>query len=656
MRRALPVTNANRCPWLWTRLEYASPFVIADDTIDRVRRQTGIVSLIGETVKLVRRGRSFVGLCPFHKEKTPSFHVNEERGFYHCFGCSVSGDAFKFVMETEGLSFIEAVRRLAERAGIEVEEDQNADDQRRRAEHRRRREELYDVSNVAAAYFERMLLEHPLAEFARAELERRGLATASATDTVADALQSFRVGYAPYGWAGLADHLRDSGLSARAAETVGLLVPRKSGGGHYDRFRHRLMFAVIDATGRVVGFSGRVLDEPAPEALRTAGIDALGTARSEPPAKYVNSPESPIYKKREVVFGLYQARQALRSENYCVVVEGNFDVVSLHARGIRHVVAPLGTAFTSEQAMMLKRYVPTVVLLFDGDAAGRRAVGAAREPCQEAGLITKVASLPDGQDPDDLVRSSGAESIRRLVGGAQGIVEHLIDAALDSGFALGDAQTQAAKLKEVVDILAATQDPAVRALAEQHADRIASRLGIEDARSFRALRGEVLKALRPGGPSRPTAERRRPRRPQDALGLAVFGAFLDYPELLTTQEAVAGAAWLSGDIAAAIAALRQTFDMGGLENPELVLAKLPPSIHPFAASRLAAPKHERLEHAQAELYENLEKLKRLELRRQNTEELEDLERAQKSGDFEQEMQLLREQMRRARKRHGLEER
>jgi DNA primase len=636
------------------------PLVIAEDTIDRVRRQTGIVSLIGETVKLVRRGRSFVGLCPFHKEKTPSFHVNEERGFYHCFGCSVSGDVFKFVMETEGMSFVEAIRRLAERAGIEVDDSASAADQARNAETRRRRDELYEASNIAAAYFERMLLEHPLGVYAAQELERRGLHAENATDTVADALQSFRVGYAPYGWAGLADHFKELGHSPRAGESVGLIVPRKSGGGHYDRFRHRLMFAVIDSSGRVVGFSGRALDEPTEQELTAAQLEPLLSTRTEPPAKYVNSPESPIYRKREVVFGLYQARQALRSEGQCIVVEGNFDVVSLHARGIRNVVAPLGTAFTGDQATQLKRYVPTVVLMFDGDSAGQRAVASAREPCQHAGLMARVASLPQGTDPDDLVRQHGAESIRRLVHGAQGIVEHLIDSALDSGFTAGDAQAQAAKIKEVVQILSSTPDPAVRALAEQHADHIAARLGIADARTFRTLRAEIVKALRPAaapgeGPA-PRPAGARSRRPDDALGLAIFGAFLDYPELLTTQEAVAGAEWLTGDCAAAIAALRQVHDAGMLEKPEVVLAKLPASIHPFAASRLAAPKHERLEDARGELVENLEKLKRLELRRQNSEELEDLERAQKSGDFEQEMQLLREQMRRARERHGLEER
>src|SRR6187402_65248 len=297
--------------------------MIGQETIDRVGRETKVVELIGETVRLQRRGRSFTGLCPFHKEKTPSFHVNAERGFYHCFGCHASGDAIKFVQETEGLDFVEAVRSLAERVGIDVVENESDAERQQQAELRRKQQELYDLGDRAAEYFERMLREHPLAEHARAELARRGLTAEAPTDAVADALQAFRLGYAPYGWDGLVRFLKESGLSARAAETVGLLAPRKTGSGHYDRFRHRLMFAVIDVQGRVIAFSGRYLDEPPAERLRPLGFEP--SASGEPPAKYMNSPESPAYRKREAVFGLYQARQALRAADRAVIVEGNFD-------------------------------------------------------------------------------------------------------------------------------------------------------------------------------------------------------------------------------------------------------------------------------------------------------------------------------------------
>jgi DNA primase len=640
--------------------------LIGQETIDRVRQQTGIVSLIGETVKLTQRGRSHVGLCPFHKEKTPSFHVSEERGFYHCFGCSVSGDVFKFVMETEGLAFVDAVRRLAERAGITIVETEDASELRRQAEQRRRQQELYDAMSAAAEFFERMLREHPLAGHAEAELERRGLVAASATDAIADALQAFRIGYAPYGWDTLATHLKAAGISHQAAENVGLLAPRKTGAGHYDRFRHRLMFAVMDLTGRVIAFSGRALSEPEASELHDLGIQSLGTAGADAPAKYVNSPESPIYRKREAVFGLHQARQALRAKNDCVVVEGNFDVVSLHARGIQNVVAPLGTAFTLEQARLIKRFVPTVTLLFDGDSAGQRAVVASREPCRAAGLSARVATLPAGRDPDDLVRSDGAVALERVIGAARGLLEHLIDRVLEAGFASSDAQARVVAIRQVSELIGA-EDEATRALAENHANRVAERIaaraGIADARSFQALRRAVGEGLRrteaaqsQGSARAEPPARARSRDRRGELGLEILGALLDYPELLATQEVVAGIESVEGDAAAAIAALRQALDSGTFASPELILAKLSPSIHPFAAARLAAPRHERLEEARAELLENVKKLRRLELERQKTEVVEELERASREGDFEQEIALLREQMRRARERHGLEER
>lgn len=633
------------------------PAVIGQETIDRVRAHTAIVALVGESVKLQKRGRSHQGLCPFHKEKTPSFHVNEERGFYHCFGCGAHGDAFRFLMELEGLSFVEAIRRLAERAGITIVEHHDEQQKKQELEARRKQDELYAVGSAAAEFFERMLREHSLGRHAERELEKRGLRADDPTGPIADALQAFRIGYAPYAWDALTNHLRDAGLSHRAAEQVGLLVPRKSGSGHYDRFRHRLMFAVLDLQGRVIAFSGRALDDPDDSELSPLGIERFGgSAPAEPPAKYVNSPESPIYRKREAVFGLYQARSAIRDSGLAILVEGNFDVVSLHAHGIKNVVAPLGTAFTAEQARLVKRFAPNVTLLFDGDSAGRRAVVASREPCKQAGLSAKVGTLPQGTDPDQLCREHGAEAIRRVVGAGRGMLEYLIDSALDS-FGATDAQARADKLKEVTELIGSEDDPAVRALAEQHADRIASRLGMGDARTFRALRGAVLSGLAGGRPA-PFARAAPPERARSTSGRpeieqVIFGALLDYPELLGDEEVIAGVDLVEGDVAGAIAALRQACQDGVLQNPEVVLAKLGPSIHPFASARLAAPRHERVEDARVELLQNIEKLKRLEHKRRRSEVVEELQRAASVGDVDQEMALLREHMRRGRERHGL---
>ncbi len=635
--------------------------MIGQETLDRVRQLTGIVELIGESVKLAKRGRSHTGLCPFHKEKTPSFHVNEERGFYHCFGCGESGDCIKFVQQTEGLTFIEAVRRLAERAGIEIVETASDAERKQQAELRRRQQELFDVGAAAAAFFERMLREHPLREFALAELARRALHPDGATREVADALQAFRIGYAPYGWDALGRHLRESGLSAHAAEKVGLLAPRKQGPGHYDRFRHRLMFAVLDLQGRVIAFSGRALEEPSAAALQEARVDALGTASAgEAPAKYVNSPESPIYRKREAVFGLYQARQALRASERALVVEGNFDVLSLHARGIHNAIAPLGTAFTTEQAKQIKRFAPRVVLLFDGDTAGRKAARASREACREAGLEAQVGTLPEGTDPDALVRSQGVEGITRIVQAARGMLEYLIDITLDNTFSADDSRAKAARIKEVTELLASEEDPAVRAMAKRHADSIAARLGISDGITLDALERSVRVALsgRQMGQNAPANRveapaRARSRDRRDDIGSEILGALLDYPVLFDTPEVLEGLELLEGELAASIAALRQGYDGSSIGHPEEVLAKLSPSIHPFALARLAAPRHERLEDARTELVGNVKKLKGLELQRHKSEVVVELQRAAATGDFEHEVALLREQMRRARERHGL---
>ncbi|HET9960479.1 MAG TPA: DNA primase [Polyangiaceae bacterium] len=640
-------------------LRYASA-VIGQDTLDRIRRETDLVALIGESLKLQRRGRSFVGLCPFHKEKSPSFHVNAERGFYHCFGCHASGDAFKFVQEIEGLDFQEAVRRLADRAGIVIDWQISDAELARQREVRRRADELYEVVNLAAAYFERMLREHPLSAYARAELERRKLVPSSPTDPVADALQAFRVGYAPFGWDGLAQSLKNSGASLVAAEKVGLVAARKNAVGYYDRFRHRLMFAVLDLQGRPIAFSGRALEEPPAAELRELSL-APSPPGAEKPAKYYNSPESAIYKKREAVFGLYQARNAIRTQESAVIVEGNFDVLSLHAFGVKNAVAPLGTAFTLEQAQQLRRFTNDVVLLFDGDEAGKRAVQGAREVCQKAALGAKVATLPTGSDPDELIRKQGREALDLILNRARGLLEYLIDGVLDETFSESDARTRAARVKKVIELLGEETDPTVRALAERHADRIAQRLNITDEPTFRALVNEVRRALDrdAAGVSAPKKElvappvRARSPDRRDSIGLEILGVFLDFPQLFEDPEASSAGELLEGDTAIAFAALRQLSKAGAISNPEQVLAKLPPSIHQFARARLVAPRHSRTEDAQSELSGNIRQLKALVLRRDKRNVVEELERARRTGDFEQEQELLKQLFSRARQHRAV---
>ncbi|MEE4253799.1 MAG: DNA primase, partial [Desulfuromusa sp.] len=271
---------------------------ISESKINEIRERTDIVELISQYVSLKQSGANHTGLCPFHSEKTPSFSVNAARQFFHCFGCGVGGDVFSFLMKTEGLVFPDAVRMLAERAGVELEEHIPSPEEEQRE---RQRERLYRVNEVAAAYFHQLLMEHPLGEPARQYMKVRGYGRKAAGE--------YQIGFSLDSWDGLRKHLEGQGLAAADARTLGLIRPGKQDRGDYDLFRGRLIFPVYDLTGRIVAFAGRVLDDGKP--------------------KYINSPESPIYHKGRILFGLYQARQAMRQSGEVLLVEGYFDQLAL---------------------------------------------------------------------------------------------------------------------------------------------------------------------------------------------------------------------------------------------------------------------------------------------------------------------------------------
>ena len=637
--------------------------MIPPETIALIRERTNVVALIQEAVPtLKKRGRSWVGLCPFHKEKSPSFHVNADRGFFHCFGCGEGGSAIDFLMKHDGLTFPEAVRDLAERCGIAIEEETRPSTEVDRQ--KRAREDLYAAMSVAAGFYEKMLREHPDRGDALDELEKRGLLPVWAKDgggepgAVEDALQAFRIGYAPADWDSLARYLKDQGISPTTAEQVGLLAPRQGGSGHYDRFRHRLMFAVVDVQGRVVAFSGRALRER-PDA-KPGG---------DPPPKYINSPESPIYTKGALLFGLFQARHSIRQEELAILVEGNFDVVSLHARRIGNVVAPLGTAFTLEQAKLLKRYTGDVVLCFDGDAAGRKATRASKEPCRGAGLTARVAILPQGVDPDELSRTKGAEGVKDVVERAQGMFEFLIEDALNESFVAADAYERAARVQQISRLLSEEDDPLVRSMMKTHVDRVAGRLdlinradsgrGVHSPEIFRALGDKVnrdLMAARARDSQREHARGAQgvtgtdPRRarvsgaePGKAARGEIVGAFIDFPQLLEEPEMTSCLDFLEGDASLTVAALRactKTTPSGEKTlDSTAFLAQMPPAIQSFAARRLAAPRFETVEEAREAVLSNAEQLKRMMADR-DTDELVKVQL--KATDWETQMDLARE--------------
>ena len=423
----------------------------SDDWVERVRDASDIVEVIRATVALKRVGRNWVGLCPFHKEKTPSFSVNAERQFYHCFSCKAGGDVFKFVQETEKVGFLEAVEILSRRAGIPVPE-------RGAPGERGLRTRLQHALDLAASAYEQWLGDPQHGATVRAYLERRGVRP--------ETRRQFRLGLAPAGWDALLQRLRAQ-VGEEDLLQAGLATRRESGRGLYDRFRNRLMVPLVAPGGAVVGFGARALaDEDQP--------------------KYLNSPETPVYHKGAFLFGLDAARRAAGATEEMIVVEGYFDAIALHQAGLPHTVATSGTALTAEQATLLRRVVPRVVLTYDGDAAGREAMMRSLGVLLGEGLEVAIVDLPTGEDPDTLVRAGGPSAWAERRAAAADPVEfvqrHVLRQTEGRNAASGDPRERA--LQAVVELAARIGDPIRRGLLFERAEQV---LGLPPALLARAL-------------------------------------------------------------------------------------------------------------------------------------------------------------------------
>lgn len=398
--------------------------------LDELRARAGLASVIGRRVRLTRKGREHLGLCPFHNEKTPSFTVNEEKGFYHCFGCGEHGSVIDFVMKADGLPFPEAVERLAADAGMEVPAD-SPEDRERRA----RNKSLYAVMEAAAARFEGSL-RMPEGRAALAYLKARGLDDAT--------IAAFRLGFAVDSRGGLKSALARQGMEPETLVAGGLLI-QPDQGDPYDRFRGRVMFPIGDRRGKVIAFGGRLLGPGEP--------------------KYLNSPETPLFSKRRVLYGLAQAAPCAHKEGRVIVTEGYMDVIALHGAGIRCAVAPLGTALTEEQVALLWRLVPEPVLCFDGDEAGRRAMARAAEralPLLKPGFGLRFAELPADEDPDSLIQGGGREAMERVIEGARPLSEALWRMEL-GGRPVATPEARASMEERLKRHARRIEDPTVRA-------------------------------------------------------------------------------------------------------------------------------------------------------------------------------------------------
>lgn len=428
--------------------------------LEEIRSRVDLVDLVSQYVNLKRTGENWKGLCPFHAEKTPSFMVNPKKGIFHCFGCGVGGDAFGFLMRQDRLVFPEAVRALAQRAGVALPE--------RRSEPDGQREALFKTMALGAEFYQEALWSRPEGEGARRYLDKRGIAPETA--------RRFGLGYAPEGWDHLLAFMKGRGIAEAELVQVGLVLPRQTGSGWYDRFRGRLLFPIRDVQGRVVAFGGR----------------AMGT--EEP--KYLNSPETPLYVKGQTLYALDLAKPQIREKNRALVVEGYVDCLMAHQHGFTETVAALGTAFTAAQLALLRRYADEVITFFDADQAGQKASARAEEMMdslmedrdiawtvarnssfEKAGhAAVKVALLPAGHDPDSFLRAEGAEPFQSRIAQARSILSFVMEKVLTEENTTTTRGRAAASARIALILAKATNAQEAAELARE----AARRLGVDE--------------------------------------------------------------------------------------------------------------------------------------------------------------------------------
>ena len=412
---------------------------IPESIINEIKYRNDIEEVIAPYVNLKRRGKNLVGICPFHNEKTPSFTVYPENGSFYCFGCGVGGDVFTFTTLIEKLDYIEAVKLLAERSGIALPEDGYDDS------YQKLKDTVFEINRETARFFHSYLMSEN-GKWALEYLMQRGLSLST--------IKHFGLGAAPDSWDALLNHLKSLGYSIPDMIQANV-IGKSQRGTYYDRFRHRVMFPIINVRGRVVAFSGRAMP----------GEDKAG-------GKYVNTSDTPVYKKSDNLFGMNFAKNNCAQR--IILVEGNMDVVSLHQAGFNNAVAALGTAFTPEQAKLISRYTKEIVLIMDSDAAGQKAVRRAGEILKDTGLDVKIVSVPDGKDPDDYIKKNGAARFTALVEGATSEIEYKLLAAADSVNIAGD-DGKLQYLSLAAQILADTPDMMARDL---YIGRLSDKFGI----------------------------------------------------------------------------------------------------------------------------------------------------------------------------------
>jgi DNA primase len=443
--------------------------MFSEQLLEQIRAANDIVEVIGATLPLKRIGANFRTLCPFHKEKTPSFNVNPHLQIFHCFGCHKGGNVFRWIQEYENLSFPEAVRRLADRARIPLEIDRSPESQQTRSV----KDSLLQIHEQITQRWHATLKNDGAAQIARDYLQKRGVS--------AEAIEIFRLGFAPDAWDDTVNWGKSKNYEPGLLEKAGLVLPR-DGGGYYDRFRGRLMFPICDEQGRVIAFSGRILTD-------------------EKAAKYLNSPETPIFTKGRVFYGLDKTKRAILDAGFAIICEGQLDLIACFMAGVKNIVAPQGTAFTADHARMLKRYVDEVVLCFDSDTAGQSAAARVQESLLASGMAIRVATIPAPHDPDSFIKERGADSFKELIAGAR----EFFDFYLEHLCAVHEPVTDKGQLSVVKGMAEMINKSAAPLLADKYAQKTAMRLATfsQVPISAEAVRAEFKKAPRARGQDEP---------------------------------------------------------------------------------------------------------------------------------------------------------
>lgn len=423
----------------------------SQETLDEVLSRIDIVELISGYMPLKRAGRNFKAVCPFHKEKTPSFMVNPDKQIYHCFGCGIGGNAFNFLMRYERIEFPEAVEQLARKAGVVLP------DKVKNSQPQNSNSYLYKINELAAIFY-RNILNSPEGNVAKEYLVKRGVKEQS--------VEEFRLGFAPQKWDGLLNFLKSKGAPLALLEKSGLIIP-KDGGGYYDRFRGRIIFPVCDIKNRVIAFGARVLP-----------------GKDEDAAKYINSPETPIYIKGRNLFGLNLARESIVKFDCALIVEGYLDLLIAYQEGVRNVIASQGTALTPEQARLLKRYTHNAVMVYDGDSAGESATLRSLDIFLEEEIDVRIVSLPKGFDPDTYIRSQGADKFRELAQDALTLFEYKLG-VLKSRY---DSRSIESKVKIAAEMLATIRKVKNAVLKSEYVKRLAEDLDIKEESLFQELK------------------------------------------------------------------------------------------------------------------------------------------------------------------------